>query len=111
MVPTGFAMLAIVPLAFVVRGVARDERLRDVRPWVAVLAASYATPLVLWAALPGRERSLSRDMDPAFVPVITIAALAVLAALAVAHRRAGTDGADLGVLMDLLNRQLAGQDQ
>ena len=28
-----------------------------------------------------------------------------------AYRRAGTDGADLGVLMDLLNRQLAGQDQ
>jgi hypothetical protein len=28
-----------------------------------------------------------------------------------AYRRAGTDGADLGVLIDLLNRQLAGQDQ
>ncbi|MFI5713399.1 hypothetical protein [Kribbella sp. NPDC051620] len=82
-----FAMLAIVPVAIVLSGALRNTALRSVRPWAALLAAVYAIPLALWAIGPDRAPSLSKDMHPAFVPVISVAAVAVVVALVSLRRR------------------------
>ncbi|MDX6260936.1 MAG: hypothetical protein QOH84_2624 [Kribbellaceae bacterium] len=82
-----FAMLAIVPVALVVSGTLRKEALRTLRPWAALLAAVYAIPLALWAIGPDRASSLSKDMHPVFVPLISVAAVAVVVALVSLRRR------------------------
>lgn len=87
LVLTGFAMLAIIPMAFLVRGTFRDPELRALRNWAALLAGVYALPLALWAILPDRAPSLTKDMHPAFVPAIVAAALLFLARYAVDRRR------------------------
>jgi ABC-type transport system involved in multi-copper enzyme maturation permease subunit len=83
-----FAMLAIVPVALVLAGTLRKEQLRPLRWWAAALAAIYATPLVLWAIGPDRAPSLSKDMHPVFVVLISAVAAAVIAAYYVIGRRA-----------------------
>ena len=45
--------------------------------------------LALWAALPGRAPSLSKDMDPVFVPVIAAAAVLYVGAWLLGRRDAG----------------------
>jgi cytochrome bd-type quinol oxidase subunit 2 len=82
-----FAMLAIVPVALVVSGTLRNKVLRSLRPWAALLAAVYAIPLALWAIGPDRAPSLSKDMHPVFVPLISVAAVAVIVVLAKLRRR------------------------
>ena len=79
----GFAMVAIVPVAVVLLGTLRNARLRPLRWWSAALTAAYATPLAMWAIGPDRAPSLTKDMDPIFVPIIVAAALAVIAAYVV----------------------------
>jgi hypothetical protein len=75
-----FAMLAIVPVAIVLVATLRDARLRALRWWAAALAATYATPLVLWAIGPDRAPSLSKDMHPVLAGVIVAASVALVAA-------------------------------
>lgn len=87
MVAGGFAMLAIVPVGLVVRHTWRETVLRRLRPWAAALAGLYAVPLVLWAALPDRAPSLTKDMHPALVPVVVAAAMAYVGAWLVERRR------------------------
>jgi hypothetical protein len=82
-----FAMLAIIPVALVLIGTLRDTRLHALRWWSAALAATYATPLVLWAIGPDRAPSLSKDMDPIFAALIVAASVAVLVAFYVHTRR------------------------
>jgi cytochrome bd-type quinol oxidase subunit 2 len=82
-----FAMLAILPIALVVSGTLRNEALRALRPWAALLAAVYAIPLALWAIGPDRAPSLSKDMHPVFVPLISVAAIAMVVVLANLRRR------------------------
>ena len=73
-----FAMLAIIPVLTVLIGSVRDARLRAVRPWSIVLGAVYATPLVIWAIRPDGAPSLSKDMHPAFVVLISLATAVTL---------------------------------
>lgn len=80
MVVTGFAMLAVVPLGLLVRRTWTDARLRGLRAWATALAGVYAVPLALWAILPDRAPSLTKDMHPAFVPLIVAVAAAYVVA-------------------------------
>ncbi|MEK8104646.1 hypothetical protein NKG94_04605 [Micromonospora sp. M12] len=52
-----FAMLAIVPVTLALVASLRHAHLRGLRRWTAVLAAAYATPLILWAIGPDRARA------------------------------------------------------
>lgn len=88
MIVGGFAMLAVLPVAVVVLRTVRDRPLRPLRPWAGLLAVSYAVPLALWAALPERAPSLTKDMHPAFAVGIVVAALAYGAAYLLLRRRA-----------------------
>lgn len=83
-----FAMLAVVPVAIVLIGTFRTAGLRPLRWWSAALAAIYATPLVLWAIGPDRAPSLSKDMHPSFVVLISAAAVGVITMYYVNRRRA-----------------------
>ncbi|MGJ9411837.1 hypothetical protein ACHAAC_03925 [Aeromicrobium sp. CF4.19] len=87
MIASGFAMVAILPVALVVRGVLKDDRLRRLRPWAGVLAVAYLVPLALWAVHPDRAPSLTKDMHPAFAVGIIAAALAYVAAYVAEARR------------------------
>jgi hypothetical protein len=80
MVATGFAMLAIVPLGILVHRVRTRAWLARLRPWTTVLAVAYAVPLVLWAALPDRAPSLTKDMHPAVAVAVVVVGLVHLAA-------------------------------
>lgn len=93
-----FAMLAIVPVALLVYGALRDARVRSVSWSVALVAALYATPLIIWILRDDRARSLSRDMHPAFTALIAAASVILLVQLyarvssgsAVGERRGGS---------------------
>ncbi|QTE29004.1 hypothetical protein [Pengzhenrongella sicca] len=76
-----FSMLAIVPVVLVLVGTIRRPSLRALRPYGVVLAAVYATPLVIWILRPDRAQSLSKDMHPAFMALIVAAAAALLVKL------------------------------
>lgn len=82
-----FAMLAIVPVALVLIGTLRNPDLKPLRWWSAALAAVYATPLALWAIGPDRAPSLSKDMAPVFVWLISAAAVALIAVFSALRRR------------------------
>ena len=43
-----------------------------------MLAALYATPLVIWILRSDRAQSLSKDMHPAFIALIAAAAVPVI---------------------------------
>lgn len=73
-----FAMLAIIPVVLVLVWALRDTRLRALRSWSIALGVVYATPLVIWLVRPDGAQSLSKDMNPVFVALITVAAAAVL---------------------------------
>ena len=74
-----FAMLAVVPVVVLVIGSLVSARARALRWWTGFLALLYATPLVIWALRPDGAPSLSKDMHPVFVVLITLAAIALLA--------------------------------
>jgi hypothetical protein len=87
-----FAMMAIFPVAVMVRGTLRDPDLRPLRGWAVAVAAAYATPLVRWAVGPDRARSLSKDMDPVFAKAIVATAAAFIVVFHVLARRTRSDG-------------------
>jgi hypothetical protein len=87
-----FAMMAIFPVAFLVRGTLRDPHLRPLRWWAGAVAVAYATPLVRWAVGPVRAQSLSKDMDPPFAAAIVVTAAAFIVAFHVVARRRHSDG-------------------
>ena len=74
-----FAMLAVVPIAVLVIGSLVSARARALRWWTGLLALLYAIPLVIWVLRPDGAPSLSKDMHPAFLVLITLAAIALLA--------------------------------
>ena len=82
-----FAMMAVVPVALMIRGTLRDPHLRPLRWWAVAVAAAYATPLVMWAVGPDRAQSLSKDMDPVFLAPIVGTSAAFIVAFHVAARR------------------------
>jgi hypothetical protein len=84
-----FAMMAIFPVALLVRGTLRDPDLRPLRWWAVAVAAAYATPLVRWAVGPVRARSLSKDMDPVFAKAIVATSGAFIVAFHTSSRHRG----------------------
>lgn len=82
-----FAMLAIVPLGVLVVGSFVSARARMLRWWTVALAATYATPLIIWIARPDGAQSLSKDMHPTFYVLIAAASAAVLGRIYVGRRR------------------------
>jgi hypothetical protein len=87
MVVGQFAMLAIVPLVYVLVRTFRDARLGALRWWAAGLGVAYATPLALWAIGPDRAPSLSKDMHPALAAVVAAAGVAYAIGLIVVRNR------------------------
>lgn len=81
MVVGDFALLAVVPVALVLYSALRDPRVRFLRWPAGLLAAVYATPLALYLLNPNRPESLSKDIDPVFVILITAASAVVLLTL------------------------------
>jgi ABC-type branched-subunit amino acid transport system permease subunit len=82
-----FAMLALIPVVIVLVTALRNPGLRALRWWAFALTAAYATGLILWAVLPDRARSLSRDLHPVVAGVIVAAALGAAVAYHVLRRR------------------------
>lgn len=79
MVATGFALLSLIPVAIVIAGTLRDERLWPLGWWSAGLAAVYLPPLIMWAVGPDRAPSLTKDMSlPMTLIVIAVAATAAV---------------------------------
>ena len=74
-----FAMLAIVPVSLVVFGTIRSPHRKELRWYTAAVAASYATPLIIWILRPDRAQSLSKDIHPSLVALIIAASLVLLA--------------------------------
>lgn len=81
MIATGFALVTIVPVILAVFGTLRAQALRPLRWWAVGLAATFATPLTMWAIGPDRAESLTKDMSLG----MTIAVVAVAAAIAVRY--------------------------
>jgi len=73
-----FAMLAIIPVAMVLIGTLVDKRARPLRWWAGLVAALYATPLVIWLVREDGAQSLSRDMHPVFVGLIVAVSVVFL---------------------------------
>lgn len=76
-----FSMLAIIPVALVLIGALRDSRVRPLRWWAGLLAATYATPLAIWLLRPDGAQSLSKDMHPVFVVLIVAVSMVLLVKL------------------------------
>ncbi|MFE6610476.1 hypothetical protein [Amycolatopsis sp. NPDC057786] len=91
-----FAMLAIVPVAFVLIGALRDTRLKALRWGAIALTAAYATPLALWAIGPERAQSLSKDMHPVFATLIVAVGVAFAVACHVVPRKSRIQGTNCG---------------
>ncbi|MET8051581.1 hypothetical protein ABZU75_28680 [Streptosporangium sp. NPDC005286] len=82
-----FALLAIVPVAIALVGALRHARDRTVRWAAALLAVTYAIPLVVWLTRPDAAPSLSKDIHPAFVGLIVAASAVLIVAILRDHRR------------------------
>ena len=82
-----FAMLAIVPVLIVLIASIADARVRALRWYAGLLAAVYATPLIIWIVRPDGAQSLSKDMHPAFVGLIVAASALLLLKIYSRRRR------------------------
>ena len=81
-----FALVAALPVALITYAAIKDRRVRALRWWAAALAALYATPLVFWLVRADGAESLSKDIHPAFVALVSAAALVILAKIYRSHR-------------------------
>ena len=70
-----FAMVALIPVVIVLVTALRNAGLRPLRWWAFALTVAYATALILWAALPDRAQSLSKDLHPVVAGTIIVAAI------------------------------------
>ena len=82
-----FAMLAIVPVLVLLIASLASARVRALRWYTGVLAAVYATPLIIWAVRPDGAQSLSKDIHPVFVALIVAAAALLLVKIYTRRRR------------------------
>ncbi|ACZ87480.1 hypothetical protein [Streptosporangium roseum] len=76
-----FALLASVPVTIALVGALRHARDRTVRWAAALLAVTYAIPLIVWLTRPDGAPSLSKDIHPAFVALIVAASAALIVAI------------------------------
>jgi hypothetical protein len=72
-----FAFVGIVPVALIAIGTIRRVRSRAVRWLAGATVVAYLVPFLIWALNPNRAESLSKDMNPAFAGIITVAAIAL----------------------------------
>lgn len=87
LVLTQFSMVAVAPVAVLTVAALVDSRVRHLRWWVGLVTAVYAVPLATWAVRPDPAQSLSKDMHPAFLVLIPLAAVLLL--VAIYRRRSG----------------------
>ncbi|MFG6444724.1 hypothetical protein ACFXQA_05565 [Microbacterium sp. P07] len=80
-----FSMVAVLPVAVLAIAPLIDRRVRPLRWWTGLLAATYATPLTIWILREDGAQSLSKDMSPVFVVLITLVSAVVL--LKIVRRR------------------------
>ncbi|PJJ72975.1 hypothetical protein CLV46_2555 [Diaminobutyricimonas aerilata] len=78
---TEFAMIALVPVLVVLIGSFTDARVHFARWWATAVAALYAIPLAVLNLRDDPAPSLSKDMHPAFLTLIVLAAVALLVRL------------------------------
>lgn len=81
-----FALVAALPIALIAYGAFRDRNIRALRWWAAALAGLYAMPLIFWLVRDDGAQSLSKDIHPAFVGLVTATALVILVKLYRSHR-------------------------
>ena len=81
-----FALVSAIPVALIAYAAFRDTRVRALRWWAAALAALYVAPLALWLTRDGGAESLSKDIHPAFVALVSMAALVIAAKIHRSHR-------------------------
>jgi len=82
-----FALLAGVPIAVVLVASIRSARLRAMRWRVGALAVAYATPVTIWLLRSERAPSLSKDMHPVFLVLITLVSVIVILKLHTRRKR------------------------
>lgn len=76
-----FSMVAVAPVAVLAIAAAADSRVRNLRWWIALVTALYCAPLATWAVRSDPAQSLSKDMHPAFLVLIPVAAVLLLVAI------------------------------
>jgi hypothetical protein len=76
-----FALVAALPVILIGYAVIMDRRSRALRWWGVALFALYAAPLIVWLSREDGAPSLSKDIHPAFVALITATALVILVKL------------------------------
>ncbi|HET6858130.1 MAG TPA: hypothetical protein VFH94_13705 [Streptomyces sp.] len=81
-----FALIAGIPVVTALVGAVRRVPDRAVRRAAALVAATFATPLVIWLARPDGAQSLSKDMHPVFAGLIVAASAGLIATLRRASR-------------------------
>ncbi|MFF1697731.1 hypothetical protein ACFVXC_29640 [Streptomyces sp. NPDC058257] len=81
MVVGQFALVAGVPVVIALVGALRRVPDRAVRGAAALVALTFAIPLVFWLTRPDGAQSLSKDMHPGFVGLIVAASAALLVTL------------------------------
>lgn len=86
MVVGQFALIAGVPVAVALVGALRRVHERAVRRAAALVAVTFAIPLVVWLTRPDGAQSLSKDMHPGFAGLIVAASAAFLVTLHRARR-------------------------
>ena len=82
-----FALVSALPIALIAYGAFSDRRIRALRWWATAMAALYAMPLVFWLIRDDGAQSLSKDIHPAFVLLVTASALVILAKIHRSHRK------------------------
>ena len=79
MVLTGWAVLAVVPVAAMTVASWTDERVRLLRWWIGLTAVLFAVPFTQYLLRADVEESMSKMLHPAMGAAIAAASLIVLA--------------------------------
>ncbi|MFB6977216.1 hypothetical protein [Streptomyces scopuliridis] len=87
MVVGQFALISGVPVVIALVGALRRVPDQAVRRAAALVAVTYAIPLVIWLTRPDGAPSLSKDMHPGFAGLIVAASAALIVTLHRARRR------------------------
>lgn len=82
-----FSMIALAPVLVVLVAALADKRISPLRLWSLGLTIAYLVPLVVMKLRTDPAQSLSKDMHPALLVLIIVAAAALLVRMYV--RRSG----------------------
>ncbi|MFI8436016.1 hypothetical protein ACIGJO_20135 [Streptomyces sp. NPDC079020] len=87
MIAGQFALIAGIPVVIALIGALRSVPDRAVRGAAAVVAATFATPLLVWLTRPDGAQSLSKDMHPVFAGLMIAASAGLIVTLRGARGR------------------------